>query len=75
MTAALALARVGGASVLLDNKSTFNDGNRAICISRGNVSKSCWPAVVLPKIANIALPSCRRCQMQYANPAQLLMFC
>jgi 3-(3-hydroxy-phenyl)propionate hydroxylase len=34
MTAALALAREGVRSVLLDAKSTFNDGSRAICIAR-----------------------------------------
>lgn len=34
MTAALMLAREGVASVLLDNKDTFNDGSRAICVAR-----------------------------------------
>jgi 3-(3-hydroxy-phenyl)propionate hydroxylase len=34
MTAALALAREGIASVLFDAKATFNDGSRAICIAR-----------------------------------------
>lgn len=34
MTAALALAREGVHSVLFDNKDTFNDGSRAICIAR-----------------------------------------
>ncbi|MES0827375.1 FAD-dependent monooxygenase [Ruegeria sp. SCP11] len=34
MTAALALAKEGIPSVLLDNKPTFNDGSRAICIER-----------------------------------------
>ncbi|MCB1337623.1 MAG: FAD-dependent monooxygenase [Maritimibacter sp.] len=34
MTAALALAREGVASVLFDAKATFNDGSRAICIAR-----------------------------------------
>ncbi|MCB1381461.1 MAG: FAD-dependent monooxygenase [Notoacmeibacter sp.] len=34
MTAALALARRGIRSVLLDAKATFNDGSRAICIAR-----------------------------------------
>ncbi|GAB2185516.1 FAD-dependent monooxygenase [Roseibium sp. LAB1] len=34
MTAALALAREGIPSVLIDAKSTFNDGSRAICIAR-----------------------------------------
>ncbi len=34
MTAALALAREGIASILFDNKDTFNDGSRAICIAR-----------------------------------------
>lgn len=34
MTAALALAREGIRSVVFDNKSTFNDGSRAICIAR-----------------------------------------
>ncbi|MHA7774117.1 FAD-dependent monooxygenase [Roseibium sp. M-1] len=34
MTAALALAREGVRCVLLDAKSTFNDGSRAICIAR-----------------------------------------
>jgi 3-(3-hydroxy-phenyl)propionate hydroxylase len=34
MTAALTLASYGVRSVLLDNKTTFNDGSRAICIAR-----------------------------------------
>jgi 3-(3-hydroxy-phenyl)propionate hydroxylase len=34
MTAALTLACYGIRSVLLDNKTTFNDGSRAICIAR-----------------------------------------
>lgn len=34
MTAALALAKDGIPSVLLDAKSTFNDGSRAICVAR-----------------------------------------
>ncbi|MGF6861607.1 3-(3-hydroxy-phenyl)propionate hydroxylase [Rhodobacteraceae bacterium MBR-64] len=34
MTAALALAAEGVASVLIDRKETFNDGSRAICIAR-----------------------------------------
>lgn len=34
MAAALALAREGVASVLIDNKDTFNDGSRAICVER-----------------------------------------
>lgn len=34
MAAALALAKEGIASILLDNKDTFNDGSRAICIAR-----------------------------------------
>ncbi len=37
MTAALALAREGIQSVLLDNKPTFNDGSRAICIARSSM--------------------------------------
>lgn len=36
MTAALALAHEGVRSVLLDAKDTFNDGSRAICISRSS---------------------------------------
>jgi len=36
MTAALALARYGVRSVLLDRKNTFNDGSRAICIARAS---------------------------------------
>lgn len=36
MTAALSLARQGVASVLFDNKPTFNDGSRAICVSRSS---------------------------------------
>ncbi|HSF91825.1 MAG TPA: FAD-dependent monooxygenase [Paracoccaceae bacterium] len=36
MTAALALAKEGVASVLLDAKPTFNDGSRAICVSRSS---------------------------------------
>ncbi|MDF1727566.1 MAG: FAD-dependent monooxygenase, partial [Sulfitobacter sp.] len=34
MTAALALARAGVASVLFDAKDSFNDGSRAICVAR-----------------------------------------
>ena len=34
MTAALALAKEGVRSVVFDNKSSFNDGSRAICIAR-----------------------------------------
>src|SRR5438876_12041340 len=34
MTAALALARYGIRSVLIDRKNTVNDGSRAICIAR-----------------------------------------
>ena len=34
MTAALTLARWGVPCLLLDNKSTFNDGSRAICLAR-----------------------------------------
>ena len=34
MTAALTLAKWGVPCVLLDNKSTFNDGSRAICLAR-----------------------------------------
>ena len=34
MVAALALAREGIRSVLIESKSTFNDGSRAICIAR-----------------------------------------
>jgi 3-(3-hydroxy-phenyl)propionate hydroxylase len=34
MTAALALAHHGISSVLIDRKSTYNDGSRAICIAR-----------------------------------------
>ena len=34
MTAALTLAKWGVRCVLLDNKSTFNDGSRAICLAR-----------------------------------------
>ncbi|WP_269583458.1 FAD-dependent monooxygenase [Roseibium sp. Sym1] len=34
LTAALALAREGVPSVLLDAKATFNDGSRAICVAR-----------------------------------------
>lgn len=36
MTAALGLARAGVRSVLLDAKQTFNDGSRAICVSRSS---------------------------------------
>lgn len=34
MTAALALAKEGIRSVVFDNKATFNDGSRAICVAR-----------------------------------------
>jgi 3-(3-hydroxy-phenyl)propionate hydroxylase len=37
MTAALALARYGVRSVLLDRKDTFNDGSRATCIARSSM--------------------------------------
>lgn len=36
MTAALTLAQYGVRSLLLDRKDTFNDGSRAICISRSS---------------------------------------
>ena len=36
MFAALTLARFGVPSVLFDNKSTFNDGSRAICLQRSS---------------------------------------
>lgn len=36
MVAALSLAQHGLRCVLLDNKATFNDGSRAICISRSS---------------------------------------
>lgn len=36
MTAALSLAQQGIASVLFESKSTFNDGSRAICVSRSS---------------------------------------
>ncbi|MEX0287316.1 MAG: FAD-dependent monooxygenase [Paracoccaceae bacterium] len=36
MVAALTLARQGVASLLLDAKPTFNDGSRAICVSRSS---------------------------------------
>ena len=38
MTAALTLAKHGVPSVLLDIKSTFNDGSRAICIARQSMN-------------------------------------
>lgn len=38
MTAALTLAKHGVTSVLVDNKSTFNDGSRAICIARQSMN-------------------------------------
>lgn len=34
MTAALALAKEGIQSIIFDNKATFNDGSRAICVAR-----------------------------------------
>ncbi len=37
MTAALGLAREGIRTVMFDNKSTFNDGSRAICIARSSI--------------------------------------
>jgi len=36
LTAALALAREGVRSVVFDDKPTFNDGSRAICLSRAS---------------------------------------
>lgn len=36
LSAALTLARQGIKSVLLDDKATFNDGSRAICVSRSS---------------------------------------
>jgi 3-(3-hydroxy-phenyl)propionate hydroxylase len=47
MVAALTLAKEGVRSVLLDNKSTFNDGSRAICVSRSSFS-------ILERISAIA---------------------
>jgi 3-(3-hydroxy-phenyl)propionate hydroxylase len=37
MTAALALARYGVRSVIIDRKDTFNDGSRATCIARSSM--------------------------------------
>jgi 3-(3-hydroxy-phenyl)propionate hydroxylase len=37
LTAALTLARYGVPSVVLERKSTFNDGSRAICIARASM--------------------------------------
>jgi 3-(3-hydroxy-phenyl)propionate hydroxylase len=37
MTAALALAKYGVRSVLIDRKDTFNDGSRATCIARSSM--------------------------------------
>jgi 3-(3-hydroxy-phenyl)propionate hydroxylase len=37
LVAALTLARFGVASIVLDRKSTFNDGSRAICIARSSM--------------------------------------
>ena len=34
LTAALALAKEGVATIVFDNKATFNDGSRAICVAR-----------------------------------------
>lgn len=36
MTAALTLAQFGVSAVLFDNKPTFNDGSRAICVARSS---------------------------------------
>jgi len=36
MTTALSLAKQGVSSILLERKTTFNDGSRAICISRSS---------------------------------------
>lgn len=36
MVAALGLAQRGISSILFDNKSTFNDGSRAICVARAS---------------------------------------
>src|SRR3990167_7346769 len=36
LTAALTLARFGVRSIVLEKKSTFNDGSRAICVSRSS---------------------------------------
>src|SRR6185295_4817104 len=47
MTAALALARHGVRSVLLDRKETFNDGSRAICIARPSMH-------ILERIGSVA---------------------
>jgi 3-(3-hydroxy-phenyl)propionate hydroxylase len=38
MTAALTLAQYGVRSVILDNKTTFNDGSRATCIARASMN-------------------------------------
>jgi 3-(3-hydroxy-phenyl)propionate hydroxylase len=37
LVAALSLARFGVRSIVLDRKSTFNDGSRAICIARSSM--------------------------------------
>lgn len=51
MTAALTLARYGIATVLLDRKSTFNDGSRAICIARPSMRIFEQLGVVAPFLA------------------------
>src|SRR5262249_39065946 len=51
MTAALALARHGIRSVLLDRKETFNDGSRALCIARRSMHILERIGVVAPFLA------------------------
>jgi 3-(3-hydroxy-phenyl)propionate hydroxylase len=51
MTAALTLASYGVRSVLLDNKTTFNDGSRAICIARPSMQILQQTGAVQPFLA------------------------
>ncbi len=51
LTAALALARLGVASVVVEKKNTVNDGSRAICVSRYSFETLQQLGVVEPFVA------------------------
>lgn len=51
LVAALALARAGVRSVVLDDKDTLNDGSRAICLSRHSIETFAQLGVAEPFLA------------------------
>ena len=65
MTAALALARRGIRSVLLDAKATFNDGSRAICIARQSLSMPASRESARVSIASSCVVSASRRSVTY----------